>query len=40
MFVILAMVGLLFVIVISIKDIFSKKNIYYVKREKEQKKSA
>lgn len=40
MFVILAMVGLVLVIIISIKDMFSKRNVYYLKPEKEQKKSA
>lgn len=40
MFLILAIAGLVFVIVVSIKEIFSKRNMCYIKREKPQKKSA
>ena len=40
MFVIFAILGLVFVIVISIKDMFSKGKVHYIKHEKHQKRSA
>lgn len=40
MFVIFAVLGLVFIIITSIKDIFTKANVYHIKRENNQKKSA